>query len=126
MNQKEILIVIIAGIISFLISFFLFYSPSTDKENNNNNQKLSIVTYTLNYGTYKGYETEYNPDTKKAKKKEIKIELTKDNLKINNEMKNYTIENDTIYIDKNPIYKITGNNKFILLAGSGVEFKYEK
>ena len=125
MNKKQILITVIGGVVIFIVSFLLTYfiSSNVGKSESNN---LRVGSYTLEYGIYKGVEQDYDADKGKAVKKEIKIVLSKDKITTNNISKKYEVKSGSIFVDNVEMYKVTANNKFVLLAGSGVEFVYEK
>ena len=123
MNKKEVIIIVVSGIVSILLGFFVTYFLMS---NMNKESKISAGKYSLNYGTYKGTAEEYDPDTKKTNKNELKIEITKDKIKSDSGEKSYTVKGEKIYVDDIVMYEVTGNNKFIMLVGSGVEFIYEK
>ena len=128
MSKKEISILVIVFLSVLVISTLTIYSvmnktPSEKKENKTEKVEdtLKIGKYSLKYGTYKGSETEYNPDTKKVYKKEVTITLSKD--KINGEY--YIVKGTSLYVNGYELYKVTANNKIEQLAGEGVEFEYE-
>ena len=130
MSKKEIFILVIAFIVvtfasTILIYFIINKSPSDKKENSADNSTspsaLRVGSYSLKYGTYKGFENEYNPDTEKIEKKEKTLTLT--NTKINSE--NYEVKGMSLYVNGYEMYKVIANNKIELLAGEGIEFEYE-
>ena len=124
MSKKQIIILIVVFFsvifISTISMYFLFNS------NRNNRTKidnvLKVGTYTLNYGQYKGYEEEYNYDTETVEKKEITLNLSK--TEINNQT--YEVKGTALYVNGYEMYQVVANNKIRLLAGSGVDFEYEK
>ena len=124
MNKKQILITVIGGVVVFILSFLLSYfisSKCTKSEN-----ALKVGSYTLEYGTYKGIEQEYDADKEKVVNKEMKVVLSTDKIVVGDISKKYEVKGSSIYVDGTEMYEVTANNKFILLAGSGVECVYEK
>ena len=133
MSKKEILIIIITAIIVTILSFIITYSIinkditlDNSTKTTSNKEVLEVGNYTLNYGIYKGKELDYNQDTYQIEEKEIILKLTKDKIISNNTEESYIVKVNEIYINNYPIYRVTANNKFILLAGEGVEFVYEE
>ena len=125
MNKKQIITLIVIGIIVLGGSFFITYkiqnknTSSTVKPN----EILKLKDYTLEYATYVGEEKEYDPETKKTNTKKVKIKVTKDSI----DDQKYKVKDNFIYIkDDILMYEVTGNNEFTLLAGAGVDFKLEK
>ena len=124
MNKKQIIILIVV----FLSVIFISAISMNFLFNNNHNQStktsnvLKVGEYTLNYGQYKGYEEEYNYDTETTEKKEITLNLSKS--KINDQT--YEVKGTRLYVGGYEMYQVVANNKIRLLAGSGVDFEYEK
>lgn len=130
MSKKQIVILCIVGVcvtLIFTIGAFLVTKNSNTKEENKVSTKLKVGQYELEYGIYIGEESEYNSDTGKVEKKEIKLELNNDNsYTINGTKTTFTIIKDKLYVDGNEMIEVTDNNKLTLLAGSGVEFNYKE
>lgn len=127
MSKKEILILIGVGVCCLLVSGLVSYSIASPKKEKEAVNIVQVGKYTLHMGTYKGTYEEYNPDTNKNETKEgPKIILSKDTIEKDGVKENYTIKGNSIYIKDVEMYQIEGNDKFILLVGSGVEYSYEK
>ena len=138
MNNREklYLLGIFVGVLllSSLCSYYIFKpheeiidntkveDKKEDKKETKEDNVLKVGVYTLNYGKYKGTEDYYNQDTGKTEKKEKTIILTKET--INNEK--YEVKDNMLYVNGYSLYEVKGNNKLYLLAGSGVEYNYEK
>lgn len=138
MNKKEIIIIIVIGLLAILLSFFIVYSlkskteqPDTPvkktekKKTQNTDGDLVVGDYSLKFGTYKGMEEEYDPDTEKVKKTEVILEINKDELIYNGEASSYEIKGNYIYAGQ-IMYEVTDNNVLVLQAGAGIKFKYYK
>ena len=130
LSKKEILILVIVFLVVVPISALSIYTiinktPGKTKENKVNslttNNVLKVGEYSLKYGTYKGIENEYDPDTEKVEKKEIKLVLSKS--EINGEK--YEVKGMSLFVNGYEMYKVIANNKMELLAGEGVELVYE-
>lgn len=126
MSKKEIIILVIVFLLVVSIStvsiyFIINKKPSGNSADNPTNSVLKVGKYSLEYGTYKGTESEYNPDTEKVEKKEIKVVLS--NNKINDTK--YEVKGTSLYVNGYEMYKVIANNKMELLAGEGVELVYE-
>ena len=127
MSIKQIILLIVVFfsvlLFSTLLSFIVFSSigDSSSKSSSNDNV-LKVGKYTLNYGKYVGYETDYDDSTKKVEKKEKSFILTKD--KINGEK--YEVNGNKLRVNQFDLYEVVGNNKISLLAGEGVDYEYEK
>ncbi len=126
MSKKEIIILVIVFLLVVSIStvsiyFIINKKPSGNSDDNPTNSVLKVGKYSLEYGTYKGTESEYNPDTEKVEKKEIKVVLS--NNKINDTK--YEVKGTSLYVNGYEMYKVIANNKMELLAGEGVELVYE-
>ena len=133
MNNKEklFLSLIFVGVllISSISSYYIFKPHDVLNDNTQEEKKdtkqievLKVGAYTLNYGTYKGIEEYYDQDTGKTEKKEKTLTLTKQT--INGEK--YEVKENMLYVNGYSLYEVKGNNKLFLLAGSGVEYNYEK
>ena len=127
LSKKEIIILVIVFLIVVAISTVTIYSIINKKPSGNGvddkvSNTLKVGNYSLKYGTYKGMETEYNHDTKKTEKKEIKLVLSKDKI---NDTK-YEVKGTSLYVNGYEMYKVIANNKMELLAGEGVELVYEE
>ena len=113
---------------TFLGVYFLTNKSDSPKTDTKKKEQEAIVLkdYKLQYGTYIGEESEYNPDTKKTETKKVKISVTKD--MINGQT--FKIKDNSIYIvsagNSILMYEVTADNAFTLLAGSGIDFKLEK
>ena len=132
MSKKEIIILVVVGVLFFIFNFNLTLGtkkkveePKKDetkevkkKEEANKKEKkeevLKVGSYTLQYGTYKGMEP-----TEEGSK-EVKLTLTKDSINY----EEYTVKDNKIYIENIPFYEVTSNNKFLLMAGSGIEYEF--
>lgn len=128
MSKKEFIFLIIVFlsviVISTLSTYFIFnknHSKNIDESSKTINS-LKVGNYTLRYGQYKGIEEEYNTDTQKLEKREIKLNLSKN--KINDER--YEVKGMSLYINGYEMYKVIANDKIKLLAGEGVDFEYER
>ena len=126
MSKKEIIILVIVFLLVVSIStvsiyFIINKKPSGNSVNTSTNSLLKVGKYSLEYGTYKGTESEYNLDTEKVEKKEIKVVLS--NNKINDTK--YEVKGTSLYVNGYEMYKVIANNKMELLAGEGVELVYE-
>ena len=128
MSKKQVIVLIVVGLILFAATFFGVYLLRTNddgkpvKKDTKPKNAIILKNYYVSYGTYIGEEKEYNPDTKKKKRKKVKIEVTKDT--INNQK--YTVKDNSIYIDGFLLYEVKTNNEFTLLAGAGTDYKLEK
>ena len=132
MNKKQIIILIIVAIVTFALAFCLVFlvggnkndeqKGSKTKTEEKENNYIKTKDYKLAYGTYVGEETEYNPDSQKVTKKKVELELNKNT--INNQ--SYKVKENSIYVYETEMYEVTGNNKFILLAGEGIEYSLKK
>ena len=124
MNIKKVIILIVIFILtllfSSLLSYFILNHDKMIKPQSNNT--ITIGNYSLKYGNYVGYEEEYDYDNDKVEKKKKTILFTKD--KINNDA--YKINGNKLQVNGFDLYEVVANNKFILLAGEGVEFNYEE
>lgn len=128
MSKKEFIFLIIVFlsviVISTLSTYFIFnknHSKNIDESSKTINS-LKVGNYTLRYGQYKGIEEEYNTDTQKLEKREIKLNLSKN--KINDER--YEVKGMSLYINGYEMYKVIANDKIKLLAGKGIDFEYER
>ena len=142
LSTIKIIIIIVVGLLCLTGSFLISYNATKDvkvvedKEDKKEKKKdketkeekyLKVGKYKLNYGTYKGIESEYDPDTGKTTKMEIEIELKKDKMIVNGNSMNYKIKDDNyIYINEVKMYEVIDNNKFTLIAGAGIDFEYVK
>ncbi len=98
------------------------------KENTTVNVQNKIIkagNYTLECGKYKGYETDYDYASQKPFDKEIIATLTKKEIIINGIAEKYKVKGNKLYIGKQEMYEVTGNNKMLMLAGGGVKFEHE-
>ena len=127
MNKKQIIILVVVGVVLFIATFAGVYILKTNddgkpkKKEEKIKDAIVLKDYTVKYGTYIGEEKEYNPDTDKIDTKKVKIEVTKDT--INNEK--YTVKENSLYVNGYILYEVTANNEFKLLAGSGIDYKLE-
>ncbi len=139
LGKIKIIIIIIVGLLFLCGSFLISYNaakdveiiednePKKEKKIDKKEEYLKVGKYKLKYGTYKGIEEEYDPDTDKTIKMEIKIELNKDKMIVNGNSMNYKVKDDNyIYINEVKMYEVTANNEFTLIAGAGIDFKYVK
>lgn len=88
-------------------------------------QQIKTNDYTLEYGTYKGYETDYDHETQTMISKKIFAVLTKKEIIINGIPAKYKIKDNKMYVNNRLMYEIIGNNKLIMLAGGGIIFEHE-
>lgn len=132
MSKKEIIILVVVGILCFIFSFNLTVGTRKDveepkkdetkevekkedtKKEDKKEEVLKVGSYTLQYGTYKGVEP-----TEEGKK-EVKLTLTKDGINY----EEYEVKDNNIYVENLPMYEVTGNNKLLLMAGSGIEYEF--
>ena len=126
MSRKEIIILIVVGIGCMLLSGVLSYIIASPKNTKEDVNILQVGKYNLHFGTYKGVEEEYDPDTQKINKKDVTLILSKDSIEQNGIKQKYTIKENSIYIEGTEMYQIISNDKMMLLAGAGMEFKYER
>ena len=140
LGKIKIIIIIIVGLLFLCGSFLISYNaakdikivedqeePKKEKKKDKKEEYLKVGKYKLKYGTYKGIEEEYDPDTDKTIKMEIKIELNKDKMIVNGNSMNYKVKDDNyIYINEVKMYEVTANNEFTLIAGAGIDFEYVK
>ena len=129
MNKKQILILIVVGLVIFLATFFGVYLLSSnddgkpvEKKVNNSRDGIVLKDYKLQYGTYIGNEKEYNDKTGAVTNKAVKMTVTKET--INNEK--YIVKGNSIYVNGYEMYVVTKDNQLKLLAGSGIDYKLEK
>lgn len=94
---------------------------------------LVVGNYSLNYGTYKGYNIEHAWDNKSGKvvetsKKEVILKLNPNNTYVLGGTKyKFSINGSNLEIPKFnniPMIKVVGNNKILLQVGSGIELTY--
>ena len=133
MSKKEIIILVVVGVLCFIFSFNLTIGTKnsgnkpkkdetkevkkkeeTKSEDKKEENVLKVGNYTLQYGTYKGVEPTEEGN------KEVKLTLTKDGINY----EEYTVKDNKIYIENIPFYEVTGNNKLLLMAGSGIEYEF--
>ena len=65
---------------------------------------------------------EYNG---KVIKTESKMELTKKEIKVNSYKSTYSVKGNKLITSSGIEYEVFDNNKLRLLAGSGIEYRYE-
>lgn len=127
MNKKQIIIILIVGIVTFLLTTALTYEILSNKDKilSSDETVLQLDKYTLKYGKYKGIEEAYNQDNGKIIKTESKMELTKTEIKVKSYKSTYSVKGNKLITSSGIEYEAFGNNKIRLLAGSGIEYTYE-
>ena len=127
MSKKQIIIIVIVGIVTFLLTFSLTYEllGNKDKILSSDDTVLKLDNYTLKYGKYTGIEEAYNQDNGKVIKTESKMELTKKEIKVNSYKSTYSVKGNKLITSSGIEYEVFDNNKLRLLAGSGIEYGYE-
>lgn len=135
--KKEIVLVIIIGIILLVGSIFLgmkLFAPkegnvSNDNSTNSNDiqnstDELVIGKYKLNLGKYEGTYEEYDPDTQKTKSQSIELILEKDSFSIEGQKNKFEIDSEKYLNSNGLIIEVIGDNKLLYQVGSGVELKF--
>ena len=104
-----------------------FFGGRVFAKDNVQTQKVCIKAdgYTLECGKYKGYETDYNHETKKPFKKLVTAEIGKNKITINGITTKLKVKGNKLYIKKTEMYELIGNNKLLMLAGGGIVFEHE-
>lgn len=129
MSKKEIITLVIVGMLMFSVSLGFVFYKSFKVENHVNNEadkSLKVGEYLLAYGTYRAIEKEYDQDLGKYIEKEVVLTLSKEKVTINGESNSYLVKDNSLYVNGVMMYKVEANNRFSMLAGGGVEFNYEK
>ena len=116
MGKKEILLISLIGLVIFLLSIIVTYNLISNDNKSDNSNKIIVGNYSLDIGTYKGEEVEYDS------RKEVFLELSRD--KINSE--DYIIKGNKFYVNNQEMYEVIADNKILLLAGGGIEYEYIK
>ena len=128
MNKKQIIILIIVGLVIFIATFFGVYLQLTNDDGKPKETKKAVDNaiilkdYKVTYGTYVGVEKEYNDKTQAITSKNVKMNVSKDS--INGEK--YVVKDNSIYVNGYELYKVTNNDELKLLAGSGIEYKLDR
>ena len=129
MDKKQIGMLAIIGILVIAltvgITYFLLKPKSESKSSINNKSEIKVGNYTIKYGKYVGVSEEYNPDTDSVDKKEVYLTLTETMIKIDDNTQTYKVVENKIITSSSLEYEVIGNNRIMLLAGGGVEYKYE-
>lgn len=113
-------------IILILLSIFPMQSNLCyAKIKNYPNKIIKSGSFTLEYGQYKGIETDYDHQINEIKAKEVFATLTKNKIIINGIQTKYKIKNNKLYVNNIAMYEIIGNNKLLMLAGGGIIFEHE-
>lgn len=113
-------------IILILLSIFPMQSNLCyAKIENYPNKIIKAGSFTLEYGQYKGIETDYDHQIHEIKEKEVFATLTKNKIIINGIPTKYKIKNNKLYVNNIAMYEIIGNNKLLMLAGGGIIFEHE-
>ncbi len=123
-NQKFIRVIL--GLIFCFI--MLQGNQSFAATNNTANVKTGVIkagNYTLAYGKYKGYETDYDHEAKKVIKKPIYAELKKNEIIIKGISTKFKVKENKLYVKKRVMYEVVGNNRLLMLAGGGVILRHE-
>lgn len=128
MNKKQLIVLVVVGLVIFVATFFGVYLLSTNddgrpkKSKNDVDNAIILKDYKVTYGTYIGIEKEYNDKTQAITNKTVKMEVTKDT--INKEK--YVVKDNSIYVNGYELYKVTKNDELKLLAGSGIDYRLDK
>ena len=93
---------------------------------NVHNKKIKVGGYTLECGKYKGYEIDYDYSSQKPYEKEVIAQLKRNEITINGITTKFKVKGNKLYIGKQEMYEVTGNNKLLMLAGGGIKFEYEQ
>lgn len=142
-NKKNIIIIlVIANILAFITGFITYKITINSKANQNNStvstkssKTLKVGDYLLEFGTYKGYNIEYDWDEKNQQKieksrNELILKLNSDKTyELSGEKHKFQVIDSEIIVpdlNNNAILKVVANNKIILQVGSGIEMVYVK
>ena len=114
--------------ISIIALFFVFLTvpvaacPFFDKTNTAS-CIIKSENYTLECGTYRGYETDYDYKAQKPFKKEVIADISKNKITINGISEKFKVKGNKLYVGKTVMYEITANDKLLMLAGGGIIFE---
>ena len=132
MEKKQIVIVILIGFVTILLTLGIMYAILNLKNNNSNSNstrsnknQIKVGNYTVNYGKYIGIEKEYAPDTDTVTEKNVYLELTNTMIKISNNIQTYTIIGNKLVTSNKLEYEVIGNNRIQLLVGGGITYEYQ-
>ena len=128
MSRREIIILVVVGVVIATITglFTAFITTRSPSDNITSKNILMVNSYILHYGTYIGTESEYDYETDKVTTKEKKLVLKKDKIINNDTTQNFIVKGNKLVVNGYEMYEVSGDNTLIMLAGEGVEFKYEK
>ncbi len=115
----------VSFVLFLTFSHLTFISSQVFAEDNTQKVCIKAGGYTLECGKYKGYEADYNHKTKKPFKKLVVAEIGKNKITINGITTKLKVKGNKLYIGKNEMYEIIGNNKLLMLAGGGITFEHE-
>lgn len=138
--NKTIIITIAVGTVLAFISGFVTYQITINNQNNSVNlnkssKSLKVGDYSLQFGTYKGYNIEYDWDDKSQKmieksRNELILKLNSNNTyELSGEKHKFSVVGLDIIVpdfNNNTMIKVVGNNKIMLQIGSGIEMTYSK
>ena len=116
-------------IVASIALFFVFLTvpaaacPFFNKDNTAKSCVIKAENYTLECGTYRGYETDYDYKAQKPFKKEVIADISKNKITINGISEKFKVKGNKLYIKKTVMYEITGNNRLLMLAGGGIIFE---
>lgn len=134
-DTKKIIIItfVVAIILSFITGFVTYKITLNNNSKEKNKNYLVVGGYSLQFGTYKGYNIEYEWDDRNEKmvegnKKEFILKLNSDNTyELNGEKYKFSIDGSyikTLEFNNGIGFKAIENNKIEYQVGSGIVMTY--
>lgn len=141
-NKSIIITLVVATVLSVFTGFITYKITMNYKIKQNNFEEsnkvlksLKIGDYSLQFGTYRGYNIEYDWDEKSQKmvekgRNELILKLNSDNTyELSGDKHKFSVVGSDIVVpdfNNNIMLRVIGNNKIMLQVGTGVEMTYSK